>query len=309
MGEERDFSKLPECDLLINYTIERLRKGLYTFILVTGLPGSGKSSFCQRFAELLLKKIKEDLDNKKYYVNDLQVKDVMDNLLELIRFTKSATKPAKIGIIEELSVLFGSRRAMAQENVAVGRIFDTCRKKQVILIANAPIFTSIDSHLRSMAHILIETVSINKTQEVVIAKAWRLQTNPGTGKTYRHTFRRKGKDTKLFFTHKPNSEVWEEYENKKDKFLDDLYERLEKTHLKKEEKIAKALGIKVKRKTVKTLTNLELKRWDLRQQGLTYDKIAEMEGVSPQSIQQMIKKIEKKTLLLGKSSKNQTLDK
>jgi len=307
MGEERDYSQLPECDVIVDYVVERLLKGLYTFILITGLPGTGKSSFCQRLSELILNKIRERLDSSKYSLENLNVNDVMDNLLEFIRFTKASNKPGKIGIIEEVSVLFGSRRAMAKENVAVGRILDTCRKKQVILLANAPIFNSIDSHLRSMAHVLLETLSINKTQEVVIAKAWKLQTNPGTGKTYKHTFRRKGRDVKLFFAKKPNSEVWLEYEHKKDKFLDELYNRLEKEQQKKEDKIAKDLGIKVKRATIKPLTERELRRWNLRQQGQTYEEIAKKEGCSPQSVQQMMKKVEKKTNLLEKSGKNKGL--
>jgi KaiC/GvpD/RAD55 family RecA-like ATPase len=277
--------------------IERLKKGLYTFILVTGLPGTGKSSVCIRLAELINLEIKKEFD-KQYDLGDIKVQNIMDDLLEFIRFTKSANKKGKIGIIEEVSVLFGSRRAMAQENVAVGRILDTCRKLETIVIANAPIFTSIDSHMRAMAHVLIETDHINKTQGVVVSRAWRLQTNPHTGKTYRHRFTRASRDVTHFFTKKSNSGVWDEYELKKDKFLDNLYTKLERAQEKKDGKIAKELGME-KRKIVKKLTETEIRRWTLRQSGLSHEKIAIKEGVSRVAITQCLDNITKKTNLLG----------
>jgi len=299
---QRDYSQLPESDVLVKYVIERLKKGLYTFVLITGLPGTGKSSFCIRLAELINTEIKKEFDNFKYETADIKAQNIMDNLLEFIRFTRSAKKKGKIGIIEEVSVLFGSRRAMAQENVAVGRILDTCRKLETIVIANAPIFTSIDSHMRAMAHVLIETVHINKTQGVVVSKAWRLQTNPHTGKTYRHRFTRNGKDVALFFTRRSDSGVWDEYELKKDKFLDNLYTRLEKSQEKKNKKIEKELGIEQKRKVVKPLTEKEIRRWTLRQNGLSHEEIAKREGTSRQSITQCLKNIAKKTKLLEKKA-------
>lgn len=287
MTDKRDFSSMSESDVIIKYIKERHNKGLYTLIMTTGLPGTGKSSVDQRLAELISLAIHGE--------NKIILEDIMDNLLELIRFTKTADYIGKIGIIEEVSVLFGSRRAMAQENVAVARILDTCRKKQVIILANAPIFTSVDSHVRSMAHILIETISINKTENVVIFKAWKLQTNPHTGKTYRHTFTRDGKDVNLFFTRKPNSKVWDEYEDKKDNFLDDLYNKLEKAQEQKDKKMNKLLGIKEKKKVVKQLTETEIRRLALKNQGLTLQEIADKEGTSFQSIHNSLKNIEKKT--------------
>ncbi len=213
-----DFKTAPESDVIINYTISRLRKGLYTLILVTGLPGTGKSSTSQRYAELIYEKQGE---------GKFSGEDVVDSLLELLRRIKRIKKGGEVIVIEEVSVLFPSRRAMSRDNVDVARVLDTIRKKEVILISNAPIFKTIDNHFRSMANILVETIRINKTNKIVVSKAWRLQTNPGSGQTYKHTFSREGRSVKRMFTGLPNKETWKEYETKKDEFMTKLYDRLE----------------------------------------------------------------------------------
>ena len=174
-----NYSELPESDVVVNHIYRRLQRGLYTLTLVIGLPGGGKSSTCLRLSELVSEKI-----NGKIQLDE---SCIIDSSLELIDFVRKA-KPGDIGVIEEMSVLFPSRRAMAAENVDVARVLDTCRKKQVILFANAPILNSIDSHIRALANISIETLKIVRTQGVVVYKPLRLQTQTKTGKTYNHKF-------------------------------------------------------------------------------------------------------------------------
>lgn len=301
MKEKRDFSNTPESDCIINYIADRHKKGLYTLILITGLPGTGKSSTGIRLGELTSIKIHGE--------NRIREDNIVDSTLGILKVLKNAKTTGEISCIEELSVLFPSRRAMASENLVIGRILDTCRKKQVILFANAPIFTSIDSHIRNMAHILIETQKIHKGQQVVISKAWKLQTNPHTGKIYRHRFTRGNRDVSLFITRQPDSEVWEKYEKRKDIFIDELYERLEKQTEKKEARLNKELGIKQKRVIKKALTEKELKVYGLVVgKKLTYDKVSKEMGVSPQRIGAMMKNIERKTEIRREKGKYQHLD-
>lgn len=290
MIEKKDYSQLPESDCIINYISDRFKKGLYTMILVTGLPGTGKSSVCLRLAELASLKLHGE--------NTITSDTVVDSLLGILKKLRTLRGPGEFIDVEEISVLFPSRRSMASENVAVGRILDTCRKRQVILFSNAPIFTSIDSHVRSMAHILIETQKILKGQEIVISKAWKLQTNPHTGKTYRHRFTRNGRDISLFITKKPNAEVWEQYEKKKDQFLDNLYDKLEKQTQKKEDKSNKELGITPKRTIVKALTPNEMKVYALKvSKKLKVPGIAKEMGLTENRIYAILKNIKRKTKL------------
>ena len=191
-----NFSKLPEADVLLTAIKERSKKGLNSNIFVIGLSGTGKSSTSIRVAELLEEKRKEEEETIPQIF-------IIDSLLELIKSLRKS-KEGDIIISEEVSVLFSSRRAMAGDNVSIGKVMDTCRKKQLTIISNAPIWGSIDSHLRGMGHFLIETLRINKTQKVVVSKFHRLQTNPSTGKTYRHTMQRDGRDVSRMFTKMPS---------------------------------------------------------------------------------------------------------
>jgi len=225
-----NYDELPEADVIINYIKNRKKKGLYTLTLTTGLPGTGKSSIDMRLAELT----SIELAGK----NIITEANVIDDILGLIKFIKDANEnEVCIGIIEEISVLFPSKRAMSHDNVVVGKLLDTARKKQIILFANAPIFPSIDKHMRSLGNIYVETLRINRTAKVVIAKALRMQTNPGSGKTYFHWLKRSRKEVHRIFVRKPSSEVWKSYEVRKDRFLDELYEDLRAKTLKKHGKV------------------------------------------------------------------------
>lgn len=289
-GKLIDYSKYPESDLIVNYIYDRFRKGLYTHCPVSGLPGTGKSSTCQRLAELVYEKF--DIGRK------LTPDDIVDSLLDFLKRLKQVKEPGEIIIIEEISVLFPSRRAMANDNVAIGRVLDTCRKKQVILFSNAPIFSSIDSHIRAMSHILLETQKIVKNQGVVVSKAWRLQTNPHTGKTYRHRFTRNGRDVGLFYTKKPNLETWEAYEDKKDKFMDELYEELTSQQEKKKDKKDKEKS-KTRLIKVRALTPREAQVKELcMDKGLNTIQAARELGISDQRVGQVLRQIAKKALIL-----------
>jgi len=118
MIPNKDFSNIPESDSIVNYIVDRNRKGLYTLCLVTGLPGTGKSSVSIRLAELTSLKLHDE--------NRITEDCIVDSLLGFLKRLRKVKKPGEIIIIEEISVLFGSRRSMAIENIAIGRVLDTC---------------------------------------------------------------------------------------------------------------------------------------------------------------------------------------
>lgn len=289
---EVDYSKLPEADVVVNYIIARLRRGLYSLVLVTGLPGSGKSSTCLRLRELIQTKLNTQIDPLR--------KITIDTLLELLDALKNS-KPGDVLVIEELSVLFPSRRAMSADNVAIGKILDTCRKKQVILLTNAPLLNSIDSNIRALANILVETLRVKRTEGVVISKAFRLQTDVRSSKTYLHRFQRKGRDVNLVITRKPSNDTWNKYEQEKDAFIDKLYTKLEEQQDKK--------SGKDKPKPIKPLTTKELQIYDLYfTQGLTQYQIADKLKVSQPSVWQIVQKIIKKSNISKENRKKKLIN-
>lgn len=225
-------SLINECDVIDNFILKRLKRGLSTHILVTGLGGSGKSSFSVRTAERLSKRIKNGIDFKHT--------DIVDSFLKLLKRITEVKTIGEIIVIEEVSVLFPSRRSMTSDNVAIGRVLDTIRKKRVILLSNAPLFPSVDSHMRSMANVLVECKRVIKTEKLVKSKAWWLQTDPHTAKTYRHRFNRGRYDIMYHYSKQPDSLIWDAYEKDKDKFINLVYLKLKQKaehNEKKENKI------------------------------------------------------------------------
>ena len=283
-----DFSKIPESDVIVNEIWRRYKKGLGSNILVIGLSGTGKSSTSIREGELTQQKfLEEDIIINMYIVSSLL------QFIEIVR----KSKLGDIIIIEEVSVLFPSRRAMAKENVSINKIFDTVRKKQLVIISNAPILNSIDSHMRSMAHIIIETLKIYKTQKVVVSKTLRMQTNPRSGKTYFHRFQRKGRDVHRIFTRMPNGNIWQEYENNKDKFLDKLYDILKFEQETKEKKLNKDMNKDAEREAKARPTTAELRAHHLvRIEGKTLRETAKLMGYkSHVTINNLLIKLDQKT--------------
>jgi len=289
--EERDYSKMEEAEVVVDYICTRYQRGLYSLILTAGLPGTGKSSIDMRMSEL----VSGRLAGKNIITAD----NVIDSLLGLVAFVEKANpKEVNIAIVEEISVLFPSRRAMSSDNVSIGKILDTCRKKRIILFCNAPIWPSIDSHIRVLGNLYIETLRINKEQQVVISKVLRLQANPSNGKVYWHWLRRKGRKVHRIFTKKPNSRTWEEYEAKKDKFMKELYEELKFKAMKKKEALLKEMGKSAATELVRPLTPMELKVYDMVIRNKMMQKeVAKELGCSSPNITQIMKNIKSKMAL------------
>lgn len=282
---EQNFKDMLEADVVVKYINARFRRGLGTNILVIGLPGSGKSSTCFRVAELNIKhRPKENLEMF-----------VVDSLLSLIDAIKKSKEGDSI-VIEEVSVLFPSRRAMAKENVGIGKIFDTIRKKRLCLISNAPLWNGIESHIKSLADVLIQTLKVYKTEGVVVSKFYRIQTDPASGKVYRHIMTRNGRSVHRMITKMPNKERWDEYEKGKVDFIDNLYATLSIELIRKKEKEDKALGKSQPR--VRDLTPRELEVHALHNvQGLTQRETAEKLGISQARVANVAQNIVKKTLI------------
>jgi len=286
LSKKIDYSKLPEADVVIREIKKRKSKGLMTLILTTGLPGTGKSSVDIRLAELTA----EVLNKPK-----ITERNIVDSLLGLLEFVKNAKEVGEIVIVEEVSVLFPSVRAMAQENVILGKVLDTLRKKEMVMFANAPLLKRIDKHILSLSNVLVETLRINKTIKIVVSKALRLQTNSRSGKTYFHRFSRKGREVHRIYTRKPNKELWKAYESRKDAFIEELYDRLKAENHKKQLKLDKDILKSKGLSSVRKMTARELQIHNLVNiKGLKQQEAAEELGIEQSTISKTLRNILKK---------------
>jgi hypothetical protein len=293
MDKQEIIEKIPEAGAILQFVLARHRKGVLNVIKVIGLSGTGKSYASLRIAELLSKEIDGEIN--------ITVANTVDNLLDLIRFIKKADKPGRIVIIEEAEVLFPSRRAMSGDNIDIIKIFDTIRKKKMIVILNYPLNKSIDGHIEALCNLQLETMSLNKSTGICILKPMILQTNPATGKTYLHRLKNNGNSVHRAYTLTPTEKLCNEYEAKKNKFIDELHNQLEARQMKK---------ITVNNPAVtglKPLTELQQQVYDLLKQGLTQTQIGEKLGKRQGQISEYVGFIRRKGYNIEKPLEKQVI--
>jgi len=218
------YEDIPESRPVVLYVRGRYNRNQGTNIFVVGGVGLGKSSQCQRLGEL----IQQDNLEKN-------LKIWIVNSFEELCLAVQQAKPGDIIIIEEVSVLFSSRRSMSGDNVGMGFVYDTIRSKRLCLISNCPVWNSVDSHMRSMGNVLIVAFHIDREEGVVLSKLYKLDPNPVSGRIYTPRMKYKGELVDYIYTRMPNLDIWKEYElTKKEKFDELIQEQLFKARKRKE---------------------------------------------------------------------------
>ena len=290
-----DLSEVEEGKAIINYIVDRIKKGLGCNIIVVAPPGLGKSWLCLRIMELLYK--------KQFNSKNITKRHIVDDIADAFHFVRTVKRAGEPLTIEEMSVLAGSRRSMSSDNVSFNYLLDTCRKKQVVLLMNAPHPKFIDSHIKALCHVQLECLKIKKREKIVIVKPMKLQTNMETAKIYRHRFQEDGREVHRSFFGKPSKELIEMYEKRKDIFMDELYEIMEAKAKKKKEKVLIEIGRSTRQMQFKTkLTDKEAHVYrEVMLKGRTMTDVAREEGVNYSVISRRVKVIKKKQNLLGKS--------
>jgi hypothetical protein len=286
--------QVQEARAIIGSVVHRWRQGKMVMVAVNGEPGTGKSYLCMRAAELIYKQLGFGKLEKRHIVT----KDI--DLLGLLLNAEKGT----VVIVEEASVLFNARRATSGENVAFSMIVDTCRKKGLILFLNFPFSDSLDKHGRHMASHSIETQQLHKEKEMCLARVLKLQYNDRIKKLYRkHLKVRVGKRieriSKVWFGAPEDKEVVAEYEESKDLFLKELYERkLKEAENRKNKKDRELNGPeKIEKSNIKTVK--QQKRLDrnnrivelIGQGELTKQEISKLVGITNVRLSQILKEL------------------
>jgi len=274
-----DWSKLDEGGAVVRYVHRNWNKGLLTMVKFIGLSGMGKSYASIRCAELLAKSIHGD--NYK-----IQERNIIKNLLQLIRFIRGVKTRGEIIIIEEMSVLFPSRRSMSGINVDANAIIDTVRKKGIIMLCNYPLNHTVDSHIEAMCCLEVVAVQLNKSAGICLCRPFILQTNPQIPKTYYHKLiDKEGNEVDSIFFRLPSKELINPYENEKDNLMENLYELLEAKEHKRQALMDKSLGMIRRTGGLKDLTKRQLEIYNLMfLQKKTLTEIGQELGVTPQTI-------------------------
>lgn len=282
-GTNYDIRK--EANAILKYTLNLYNKGRFPMIKVLGHPGTGKSGCCIRLGELLNLRI-----HKKLEFNPDDIIDSFEGLIQKIMETKPEDK--RIIIIEELSTLLNNREFMKRDNISATKLFDTMRKKRMIVIANYPIGKSVDSHVERMFNIELEVKNLDKSNHQYLVYGRQLQTNPLTGKTYCHLFNSKeGHDLRMFLIKWCNEETFKIYDENKDKFMEKLYKDI--LQKKKDELMAESVkSNQIRNYGLKPLTQRQAEIMCLiSKHGGNISKVAEELEVTPTSISQARKAV------------------
>jgi len=149
--------------------------------------------------------------------------------------------------------------------------------------------------MRSMANIYIQSIKVYKKAGIVYSKCYKLQTDPRTGKTYTHNFKRDNRDVNRMYTLACNKETWAEYEGRKDSFLEEIYSKAEARAMArslKEEKLMRSISpineyeLTPQEVMVNNLVNIK---------GLTHRKASDVVGLGRSRVTQLVKSINQKT--------------
>ena len=293
-----DFSNIEENGVIRREVKNIYRMGKMNVLHIIGLPGTGKSWYSLRLAEQIsedIHGIDEETGEPNYKIT---IDNVVDSLLSLLKFIRNVKGPGAIVIAEELGVWLSSKRAMSSENVDAGYVWDTLRKKRIIVIGNNPISKDIDKKLMALSTMQIQTLTLNKRDGICLVKPLRLQTNPDTAKTYRHRLTHNGFEVHRCWSGKPSKELTDAYETSKDDFLEELYNRLEKKHQEKLDKLHNKKAGKVG-----VVTKLESDRANMRARGLKSKEIAALTGASYEAVRVSLCSYDRKISKVPKTEK------
>ena len=187
------------------YIYNRLHRENRNFLAaIVGPTGSGKSYSALRLAET----IDPNFSIERVVFTPEEFMDLLNS--------KTLKKGSAI-VFDEGGVGMNSRNFMSNTNRALHYTAQTFRSMNYLVCFVAPDYSFMDVGLRKLAHVLIETISIDYERERVRTRPLMIQNNPQSGKIYlkyprvRDSNNRILAITKLWFS-KPSPELLKEYE-------------------------------------------------------------------------------------------------
>jgi len=202
----------------LKYILDRILKNKNCIIMVVGETGSGKSYSALRLAEALaeIQEIPFDVDNVAFEAEEF---------LKLLR--KELPKGSPI-VFDECGVAFQARTFMSFINRTLSYTLQTIRRKNHIIIMTVPDISFVDAQGRKLIHMMLITEKIIHSRKVARLRPYIISITYRTGKVYHIAPRVRidGILTKIrkIDVHLPTIRLRHEYEKKKKKYTDKLYD-------------------------------------------------------------------------------------
>ena len=258
----------------------RINKKLGVTILITGLPGKGKSFIGLRFMELWY----------DYHFGELfPVTHVCETLEQAILLVKDFKRPGEAIQVEELSVLAGRRDSLSSENKLWNKFMDTVRMKQTIIIGNCPHLTFVDKHFVLLSDFWMEAMGVNFREKRSYCKCLFIQTTQHKRDPYMHRLiDDDGMPIDYFRFSKPSDELVKDFLELEKGNKNKIYEELAQKIIAKKEKEKKSIE-NLPRFTVKEAQALRYKI-----EGLKGPEAAEKMDIAKSSYYFLLEQVKKK---------------
>ncbi len=275
----------PESKALLDFIEKRILTMLACIFIFTGEVGKGKSYAGLRLLELWY---------RRWFNEDFPIKHVCETLEQAILLVKDFKRKGEGILIEELSVLAGSRDSLTTQNKLWNKFVDTCRIKQVVIIGNCPHISFIDKHFQMMCQGWVDCLGVNFKKQIVVAKPLWLQVSPHKSEPYKHKFiNDEGWEIDVCYFKKPNKKLLEKYDKLKLDSVHKLYGEIA-------QKMVADKMIKDKELRKNVLSPREREVVDLHKQGLSAKEIQkEMGFQSVQVVYKYLSNAEKKGSEIG----------
>jgi len=212
--------EMPEAQVLMDYCKRRVRKRLGVNILFTGDLGKGKSYGGLRLLELWY---------LFFFNEEFPVKHICKTIEDAILLVRNFTRDGEGILVEELSILAGSRDSLSKTNKLWNQFLDIVRLKKVIIIGNAPRLGFIDKHMIMLAQVWLQSQGINFKEKKSRCKILAFQSSEY--KTYTHHFFYRNNPIDGFILNIPSERIVTFYDNFKlqshNAYCDEILRKLE----------------------------------------------------------------------------------
>lgn len=138
-----------------------------------GAPGTGKS-----WAMLYLAKLLDP---------DFSINQVAFSPLQFTRLVAGDLKRGSVIILDDAGLALFSREAMSRAVRELSKTLQSVRYKNYIILLTLPAFLLLDKSARLLSNGYFEILKIDYAKRQSIIKFYWLQSNPHTGKVYRHS--------------------------------------------------------------------------------------------------------------------------
>jgi hypothetical protein len=236
--------------------------------MVLGTTGSGKSLTAIKFC----KEIDPTFSVKRIV---LEPEDFVDLI-------NADIQPGSAILCDEIGSWLSAREWYSLQNKLMSIVLETYRFKRLAVFWTVPNVRMVDVNLRDLCHAIIETVQVDRKNNICQCKFKYRTANPLTGKSYyKFPVTRNDDGDPVTLTrinvHRPNHVLEERYYRKKEKHLNKVYENIGRT-LKR---------LKYRPRSQKKKRDLIIK--DLRQ-GMTTSQIAKKRKTGPGYVREVRKR-------------------